>query len=75
MEEGDGRHEVAGDAEVKGLEDISDQPHVVVERQPADEDGRLRVAGLALDHGFVVHQVAVAHHHPLGRRGGTRGVL
>ena len=53
----------------------ADQPHVVIERQPTDED----VPGLGPEgpgHGpDVGQQVGMGQHHALGRPGAARGVL
>ena len=71
------RHQYTGHAAEDRLQQPADQAHVVVERQPADDD----VIGIeidtktAADQQFVGHQVAVADLHALGQRGGTRGVL
>jgi hypothetical protein len=68
-------HDHERDAGVEAEQPGADQPHVVVERQPADEHvGGLELAGLA-HRADVREQVRVAEHHPLGVTGAPRGVL
>ena len=74
-QEGHGCHEDRRGARVEGFEHIADQPHVVEQRQPADDDRALRHAEGPADHLQVVEQIAVRDHHPFGLGGGARGVL
>ena len=39
LDEGERRHQDAGDAQVQGLENVADKSHVVEEGEPADADG------------------------------------
>ncbi len=75
LQEGHRRHQHAPAAAVERLQHVPDQPHVVVERQPAHHHGRCVLAEGLLDQPLVVQQVAVGDHHPLGRRGRAGGVL
>ncbi|GLO12501.1 hypothetical protein PPUJ20028_10820 [Pseudomonas putida] len=71
------RHQHARHAAENWLQQATDQAHVVIERQPADD----HVVGVEVDAEaladqlFVGHQVAMADLHALGQRGGARGVL
>ncbi|KIR13038.1 hypothetical protein PFLU4_58640 [Pseudomonas fluorescens] len=71
------RHQYAGDAAEHRLQQAANQPHVVVQRQPADDDviGVQVDAEAMTDQQFVSDQVAVADLHALGQRGGAGGVL
>ncbi len=75
LQEGERRHEDARRAGVERLQDGADQPHVVVERQPADDDRLRGLRERPPDRLLVVQQVGVADDDPLGSRGGARGVL
>ena len=75
LQERDRRHQHAARPQVERLEDVADQPHVVVERQPADDHRLPRLREGAADHLLVVQEVRVADHHPLGGRRRARGVL
>ena len=70
-----GRHQHQARAVEQRRQRAADQPHVVIQRQPADHHVvgvvRERVADAAL----VGDDVAVAHHHAARRAGRARGVL
>ena len=63
------------DTAVDGLQQAADEAHVVKQGQPGNENVVFRDGHGPLDRPFIGHQVAVRHHHPLGRRGGAGGVL
>ena len=69
------RHENRAAAEIERLQQVPDQPHVVVDRQPAHEIGRFVVAERLADHPLVGEQVAVRDDDALGLAGRARGVL
>ena len=69
------RHQHQRDTAVDGLQQAADEAHVVKQGQPGDENVVFRDGHGPLDRLFIGHQVAVRHHHALGRRGGARGVL
>ena len=69
------RHQHQRDAAVDGLQQAADQAHIVKQGQPGGEHVVLADRQRPLDRPFVGHQVAVRHHHALGRRGGAGGVL
>ncbi len=75
MQESERRHHHQREAHVQAAEPGADQPHVVVQRQPADE----HVARRGLDrlrHGADVgQQVVVRQRHSLRVSGAARGVL
>ena len=74
-EEGERRHQHQRHAEVERAHPAADQPHVVVERQPAhDHVVRPDVRPLA-DRPQVRQQVGVGEHHPLGIAGAAGGEL
>ena len=58
-------------------DDEADEPHVVVERQPADALVALGVERQAVEHDRVRvgREVAVGDHHALGRRRAPRREL
>ena len=69
------RHQCQGAAMQDRQQQPGHQPHVVIQRQPADP-GLLPTGIETTAHAALVgQQVGVADHHPLGRTGGTRGVL
>ena len=63
------------DTAVDGLQQAADEAHVVKQGQPGNENVVFRDGHGPLDRPFIGHQVAVRHHHALGRRGGAGGVL
>ncbi|MNO96877.1 hypothetical protein D3C76_885670 [compost metagenome] len=67
------RHQHAGHAAEDRLQQAADQAHVVVQRQPADDDvvGVHIDAETVTDQLLVGHQVAMADLHALGQRGGA----
>ena len=71
------RHQNARHAAEDRLQQTADQTHVVIQRQPADDDVvRVDVdAESVTDQQFVGDQIAVADLHALGQRGGTGSVL
>ncbi len=71
------RHQNARHAAENRLQQTTDQPHVVVQRQPADDDVvRVHIdAEAATDQQFVGDQIAMADLHTLGQRGGAGSVL
>ena len=74
-QEGQGRHQDQGHGVVQAAQPGADQSHVVIQRQPTDEDiGGSHFEGRA--HGpNVGQQVGMAQHHTLGIAGAARGVL
>ncbi len=75
LQEGRRRHQDAGRAGPERLEHVADQPHVVEQRQPADDHRALVLAEGLLDRPLVVHQIAVGDGDALGGGGRARGVL
>ncbi len=71
----DRRHQHAGRADIEALQRVYDQPHVVIERHPADIGRASRVAEGPRDHRQIGEQVGVADHDALRRRGRAGGVL
>ena len=69
------RHQHQRDTAVNGLQQAADEAHVVKQGQPGNENVVFRDGHGPLNRPFIGHQVAVRHHHALGRRGGARGVL
>ena len=69
------RHQHRARAEIQRLEQVSDQPHVMVDRQPANERRLLVITELAADHGHVRHDVPVRDHHAARLAGGAGAVL
>ncbi|MCY1355262.1 hypothetical protein D9M69_416760 [compost metagenome] len=70
-------HQHARHAAENRLQQATDQAHVVIQRQPADDDvvGVQVNAETVANQQFVGHQIAVADLHAFGQRGGARGVL
>ena len=69
------RHDIELRRKIEAPEPRPDQPHVMIERQPADEDvGGVCLHGLA-DGANIGEQVGVAQHDTLGIAGTARGVL
>ncbi|MNJ27998.1 hypothetical protein D3C77_225220 [compost metagenome] len=70
-------HQHARHAAEDRLQQTADQAHVVIQRQPADDDiVRVEVDAEAMaDQHLVGHQIAVADLHTLGQRRGPGGVL
>jgi hypothetical protein len=78
LEQRQRRHQIAGAVHVHRLEHISDQPHVVIKRQPADAGSRplLRaVVQCKLDDVLVRQNVAVRNLHPFRVACRAGGVL
>lgn len=69
------RHQHAGNTAEDRLQQTTDQAHVVVQRQPADDHVIVADAETSTDQHLVGNQVAMADLHPLGQRSGARGVL
>ena len=63
------RHQDAGGAEVEGLQHIADQPHVVIQRQPPDDDVLRRMAEGLLNQALVMQQIGMTDHHALRKAG------
>ncbi len=70
-----GRHLDARRGHVQRLQDVPDEPHIVVRGQPPDDHALLGVRERALDHALVVQQVTVRERDALGRSGRARCVL
>ena len=70
-------HQYARHTAENRLQQTANQAHVVVQRQPADNDVvRVQVdAKTTANQYFIGHQIAVGDLHPFGQGGGTRGVL
>ena len=66
---------MVGNPEIHGLQQGSDQTHVVEEGQPAGVDGQFISTCGAAYHLFIVHDVAVADHDAFGGAGGAGRVL
>ncbi|VVM56012.1 hypothetical protein PS639_01031 [Pseudomonas fluorescens] len=71
------RHQHAGHTAENRLQQTADQPHVVVQRQPADDHVvRVQIDTEAVaNQQLVRHQVAMADLHTFGQGGGAGGVL
>src|SRR5580765_157070 len=75
LQEGHRRHQDRGHSCVQRLQYITDQPHVVKQRQPAYNDtARLGIKRI-LDHPLVIENVRVTYHHSFGRGRRARRVL
>ncbi|MNH12596.1 hypothetical protein D3C79_721420 [compost metagenome] len=70
-------HQHARHAAEDRLQQTADQAHVVIQRQPADDDiVRVEIDAEAMaDQHLIGHQIAVADLHTLGQRRGPGGVL
>ncbi len=75
LNERHGRHQDVRTAHVQRLENPTDQPHVVVARQPEHPRSGPRVLEGIGDQGRVMQQVRMAQHHALGGPRRARGVL
>ena len=69
------RHQHQRDTAVDGLQQAANEAHVVKQGQPGNKNVVFGDGHGPLDRPFIGHQVAVRHHHALGRRGGAGGVL
>ena len=74
-QEGEGREGHDGQAEVDGEEPATDQPHVVVEGQPADGDVGGAHLDARADGAHVGEDVLMGQGHAAGLAGASRGVL
>ncbi len=63
------RHQDAGGAEIERLQHIADQSHVVIQRQPADDDILRRMAEGRLNQPLVMQQIGMTDHHALWKSG------
>ena len=69
------RHQDAPEAAVKRCQKHTDQPHVVIGREPADHRALLVIGQPFANLPEVVHQVGVRHRHTLRCAGRAGGVL
>ncbi len=69
------RHQHAMDSQIHRLQHVTDQPHVMVERQPSCEHGMFIMAECASHHPLVVHEIAMADDDALRAAGRSRRVL
>src|SRR6185369_14233594 len=67
LHETERRHQDAARAAIHRLQHVSDQTHVVVERQPAQNDGLLSLLESNLNHALVVQEVVMGEHDTFGR--------
>ncbi len=74
-QEGEGRKGDDGQPEVKRKQPAADQPHVVVQGQPADGYVRRAHLDACPDGAHVGQDVLVGQHHPAGLPRASRGVL
>ncbi|WP_343192631.1 hypothetical protein [Rhodanobacter sp. T12-5] len=69
------RHQDQRDAEIQAAQPRTDQAHVVVKRQPADEGVRCRCADQTAHDADIGEQVVMGEHHAFRVGGAARGVL
>ncbi len=74
-EEGERRHQHQPETDIQAAHAGADQPHIVIERQPGDEDVRRGDARGLLHCLEVGQQVGVGQRHALGVAGAAGGVL
>ena len=75
MHEGCRRQENAAGTDVKRLQRVQDQAHVVVERNPTHVSGRFRIVVRDADHLEVAQEIAVRDDNSFRHRCRSRGVL
>jgi hypothetical protein len=77
LQECRGWHQYDAAAQIAGLENATDQPHVVEWGQPEDTHvvRSIRDTACRADQRQVVHQIGMREHHALGRRRRAGGVL
>jgi hypothetical protein len=69
LQKADRWHKNAWDTHIERLQDITNQTHIMVQRQPVNIDGVGVVFIGDFEHLLVMEKVAMAYHHALWRRG------
>ena len=75
LQKGHGRHKNTGAAHIQGVENHTNQPHIVVQGQPPNNGGMCCLRRGLLQHGDIGEQIRMAEHHTLGRAGRPGGIL